>query len=160
VARPARRGRPLVSVTLRPAMPRDAAWLDAWLPAVLASVGHDAFDVRTWLPASRSGRGRIIVRDGADVGLLAYRVNAPHRGDARFEIVATLPALARRGSGMAAAALAEQELRAADVRTVYAPAPAIHGIDVYFWLRLGYRPLLRGDWPCERAGVAWLAREI
>lgn len=149
-----------MTVALRPARASDAAWLETWLPVVAASVGHDAFDVQTWLRASRGGRGRIIVRDGTDVGMLAYRVNAPHRGDALFEIVATPPALARRGSGMAAAALAEQELRAAGARTVYAPAPAMHGIDVYFWLRLGYRPLLRGDWPCERPGLAWLAREI
>lgn len=160
MARPAGRGRPLMAVTLRPAAPRDAAWLDTWLPAVLASVGHEAFDVQAWLRASPRGRGRIIVRDDADVGMLAYRVDAPVRAAALFEIVATPPERARRGSGMAAAALAERELRAAGVLTVYAPAPATHGIDVYFWLRLGYRPLLRGDWPCERPGVAWLAREI
>jgi hypothetical protein len=31
---------------------------------------------------------------------------------------------------------------------------------MYFWIRLGYRPLLRTEWPCERAGVAWLRREL
>ena len=62
--------------------------------------------------------------------------------------------------GMSAAALVEDAVRAEGVRTLYAPAPAVHGIATYFWIRLGYRPLLREEWPCERVGVAWLVREL
>jgi hypothetical protein len=61
---------------------------------------------------------------------------------------------------MQAAALLEVQLRKARIQRIYAPASAAHGIAVYFWIRLGYRPLLRADWPCNREGVAWLARDL
>lgn len=153
-----RQARP--GVALRPATPADAAWLAEWLPAVAASVGHDPIDPPSWLSSRAARRVRIIVRDGADVGVLAYRPHAPARGSATFELVATPPQFARRGSGMAAAALVEDELRAARIHTAYAPAPAAHGIAVYFWIRLGYRPLLRAQWPCDRPGIAWLMRDL
>lgn len=145
----------------------DAVWLDGWLAPVAASVGYDEIDderpgslLAERLRAGPSLRARIIVRDGSDVGLVVYRVGAPRRGAAIIEIIATPPAQARRGSGMGAAALVEDELIVAGVRTVCAPAPAAHGIATYFWIRLGYRPLARAAWPCERAGVGWFVREL
>ncbi len=146
----------------------DAAWLDEWLAPVAASVGYDELDAdrpgATLLDRSASDprvHARIIVRDSDDdVGLAVYRIDAPRRGAAVIEIVATRREFARRGSGMGAVALIEDELRAAGVGEVYAPAPAMHGIAVYFWIRLGYRPLMRAAWPCERAGVAWLVRAL
>jgi hypothetical protein len=156
-----------VTIALRPLLDADAAWLDGWLAPVAASVGYDEIDVTR--PgaslrerAQRDGgvRATVIVRDGADAGLAVYRRAALNRGSAIIEIVATPPASARKGSGMMAAALIEEELRTGGVRSLYAPAPAAHGITMYFWIRLGYRPLLRGQWPCERDGVAWLVREL
>ena len=93
-------------------------------------------------------------------GVLAYRLRPRHSDHAIVTIVATPKTAARRGAGMAAAAIVENELRDIGVQRVYAPAAAAHGISAYFWIRLGYRPLLRAAWPCERAGVAWLSREI
>jgi hypothetical protein len=61
---------------------------------------------------------------------------------------------------MSAVALVEDELRSARVDVVYVPAPAVHGIATYFWIRLGYQPILRPDWPCERSGVSWLLRDL
>jgi len=141
-----------VTVTLHPALVADETWLDGWLPAVAASVGYEA----------ERGRAKraIIERDGAPVGVLMHREHAPRRGTAIIELVATPPEHARRGAGMEAAALLEEQLRARGFRTIYAPATAIHGIAMYFWIRLGYRPLLRGEWPCEREGVAWLLRRL
>lgn len=154
-------------LTLRPAVDADVAWLDGWLTSVAASVAYgDATGAGLGLSlvdrtrAERSLRARIIMRDGGDAGLVVYRVDAPQRGSAIIEIIATPPEQARRGSGTSAAAAVEDELRAAGVRVVYAPAPVVHGIATYFWIRLGYRPLLRGEWPCERPDVAWLAREL
>lgn len=154
-------------LSLRPMATSDAAWLDGWLAPVAASVGYGEIDAER-PGASLSARAsadpgmqaRIIVRDSDDVGLVVYQVDAPGRGAAVIEIVATRREFARRGSGMAAVALIEGELRAASVRSVYAPAPAVHGIAMYFWIRLGYRPLMRAEWPCERAGVAWLVRAL
>ena len=142
-----------MTVTLRAASPSDDAWLDTWLPVVAASVGYD---VRR---GSKTNRG-IIVRDGDDVGLAIWREHTPSRGDAIIELIATPASQARLGSGMQAAELLEERLRAQGARTIYAPAPAAHGIATYFWIRLGYRPLLRAEWPCEREGVAWLMRTL
>jgi hypothetical protein len=153
-------------ISLRPVVDGDAAWLDTWLAPVAASVGYE-IDGETAggsiIARTRRERGvqaRIIERDGASVGMLVYRSAAPKRGSAIIELVAAPPAFARCGAGMGAAVLVEDELRAAGARVVYAPAPAVHGIAMYFWIRLGYRPLMRGEWPCERVGVAWLVREL
>ena len=154
-------------LTLRPVVEADVAWLDGWLTSVAASVAYGGVNgagpglsLIERMRVERSLRARIIVRDGDDTGLAVYRVDAPRRRSAIIEIIATPPERARCGSGMGAAAAVEDELRAAGVRVAYAPAPAVHGIATYFWIRVGYRPLLRAAWPCERAGVAWLAREL
>ena len=157
-----------MTIALRLLLDADAAWLDGWLAPVAASVGYELRGRSTKPTARRSTKGtkvevvrtKVIVRDGVDVGVAVYRPAAPTRGSAIIELVATLPAFARRGSGMMAAALIEEELRAGGVLRLYAPAPAVHGIAMYFWIRLGYRPLLRAQWPCEAEGVAWLVREL
>jgi hypothetical protein len=118
------------------------------------NVGYDP-------PSSGKTQKRLVIeRDTEHVGLVVYRMHAPKRGDAIIELVATPPEHARNGAGGAAAALLEDELRRRGVRRIYAPAPAAHGIAMYFWNRLGYRPLLRGAWPCAHEGVAWLMRDL
>ena len=156
-----------MNVQLRPVGDGDAAWLDGWLAPVAASVAYDEIDrerpgasLVERLRRERGLRAQVIVRDGDDAGVVVYRVGAPKREAAIVEIVATPVSLARRGSGMSAGALVEDAVRAEGVRTVYVPAPAVRGIEMYFWIRLGFRPLVRGDWPCVRAGVGWLVREL
>jgi hypothetical protein len=152
-----------VTVTLRQRTRADHVWLDTWLPAVAESVGYDASSL------DRAQKRLIIQRNidegrGTDApgcaGIIVYRTGAPSRGDAIIELVATPPEHARHGAGMEGAVLIEQQLRSSHIRRIYAPAAATHGIAIYFWIRLGYRPLLRGEWPCARAGVAWLARDL
>lgn len=160
MARAAGRGGRAVSVVLRVASGDDAAWIDGWLPAVAVPVGRDS------ATEAKNGRGktrattRIIERDGERAGALIYRLHARKRGTAIIELIATPPEHARRGSGMKAAALLEDELSVRGIREIYAPAPAARGIAMYFWIRLGYRPLERDAWPCAREGIAWLVRRI
>jgi hypothetical protein len=152
-----------VNLRLRPLVATDATWCDVWLPGVAAIVGYDARSCDALLRRSRTDRRlrlRAIERDEAPVGVLVYRLHAPSEGSAIIELVATPPEHARRSSGMAAAALVERELRRAKVVRAYAVAPAMHGIDVYFWIRLGYHPLLRPQWPCVQVGVGWMMREF
>ncbi len=153
-------------VALRPLEDGDLTWLDSWLTVVAASVGYETEGASPgeWL-RKRSARERrvrvdIVERDGRAAGVAVYRTRAPRRDAAIIELVATPPSEARRGTGMAAAALVEELLRADGARTVYAPAPAMHGIDVYFWIRLGYRPLPRAAWPCAVDGVAWMRCDV
>ncbi|HEY7567425.1 MAG TPA: GNAT family N-acetyltransferase [Gemmatimonadaceae bacterium] len=154
-----------MTIALRPARRADNAWLETWLPAVAKSVDYD--DEST----QRSQKRLIIERSasrtpgtaalGCDpVGVIIYRTDEPKAHHAIIELVATPPQCARRGAGMAAASLLEEQLRRRGMRRIYAPAAASHGIAMYFWIRLGYRPLLRHEWPCVREGVAWLSRDI
>src|SRR5438045_1288561 len=154
-------------VRLRPFSEADAAWLDEWLGEAAAAVGYDLIDRAE--PASSltrrlrdepSLRARIVGREGVDAGIILYRVHAPHGGEALFELVAVPSAQARKGSGMMAAAAVERELLELGVRSAYAPAAEVHGIAVYFWIRLGYAPVQRPEWPCERPGVLWLRRDV
>lgn len=138
----------------------DGAWLRGWLPAVAASVGYDVAWMRGDAGDGDARVVRVIVRDDVAVGVVVYRVDAPRELCAIVEFVGTPAAEARRGAGMRAAALVEDELRVRRVRTVFAPVASMHGISMYFWIRLGYRPLLRGEWPCAVEGVAWLRRDL
>jgi hypothetical protein len=146
-----------VKVALREIRPDDAAWLATWLPEVAAGAGHADFDLDEWIATDSV---RIIVGNGTDAGVVGYRLHEPTRDAALLTMVAMPRDQARRGVGMAAAALIEGTLHDAGARVLYAPATATHGISMYFWIRLGYRPLPRTGWPCSRASVAWLSREI
>jgi hypothetical protein len=154
-------------VRLRAFSPVDAAWLDGWLGAVAAGVGYEAIDhvepSSSLIQRLRDERwlcARIIEREGVDAGIVLYRAHEPRQGDGMFELVAAPAGEARWGSGMMGATVAEREMLELGVRTVYAPAPEVHGIAVYFWIRLGYAPLQRAEWPCERAGTLWLRRDL
>jgi hypothetical protein len=153
-----------MNVALRKLRDGDAAWLDTWLGACAASVGYDVIDANA---ANRSlarhvdssrAMARVIVAGDEDVGVVVFTMR--DRGAAIIEFVGVQPSRARRGFGHRGASLAEDELRASGATAIYAPAPAVHGIAVYFWIRLGYRPLQKSDWPCYRDGVAWLRRDV
>jgi hypothetical protein len=122
-------------------------------------VGYDASRI-TQSRSRNAGTIMAVLRDDEPIGVTVHAALAGRHDAAIIELIAIMPAHARHGHGHRAATFVEDTLRASGMRRVYAPAPAIHGIDVYFWIRLGYRPLLRADWPCARDGVAWLARDI
>jgi len=152
-----------VNVRLRPLIAEDASWLDAWLAPVAAGVRFplDGPPGSTLLGSlGRTRVGYAIGRDGERVGIAVARRGAPSRTAATIELIATPPEHARAGSGMTGARLLEDELRAHGARTIFAPAPEVHGIAVYFWIRLGYRPLQRPEWPCAVPGVAWMRRDL
>ena len=86
---------------------------------------------------------------------------------ATVPFLAIEPARRFRGLGGEAVLALERHLRARmRVETVYAPVPEARGLAVYFWLRLGYRPLLQAEEPDQRPGLGdealrgiWLARD-
>ncbi len=148
-----------MTASLRDLEASDAEWLDTWLPRVAGLGGYKSADAAAFLGRAKKElrfKARVIIRDSVDVGLSTYSVRID--ATAMIELIATPAEHARKGVGMAAAALIEDELCAAGATTIFAPAPAANGISMYFWIRLGYAPILRADWPCERDGVAWLRR--
>jgi len=150
-----------VNVALRDVQPNDGPWLDTWLGACAASVAYDTIDPDA---ASLSLLKRLeaggllakVIRTHQNIGIVAYRVDAP----ATIEFVGVQSAHTRRGYGHAGAALVEEVVQASGATAIYAPAPALHSIAMYFWIRLGYRPVLQHEWPCHREGVAWLKRDL
>lgn len=141
-----------MNVALRPLRSGDAAWIDTCLADALAGVSG--------IPsAAEPYERRVIERDGEPAGVVVVRVDERQRL-ATLVAVALPAAAARRGTGIRAAAMLEAELRGRGVTRIIAPAPSAHGIAVYFWIRLGYRPMPRAQWPCDTPGVAWFERAI
>jgi GNAT superfamily N-acetyltransferase len=153
-----------MNVVLRQLRGSDAVWLDSWLSQCAVSVGYDAIDAdapgRSLLNrADDDGTiARVIIAGGEDIGVVVY--GGRDGGMAVIEFVGVQPSYARRGYGHKAAELVEDELRSVGATVIDAPAPSMHGIAVYFWIRLGYRPMQQADWPCRRDGIAWMRREL
>ena len=146
------------------ATPQDAAALADWLgPAALAP---------DWEPASleatlkREAGVVISDRTGVPIGLIVVLHDRPRPGDVSLPLVAVAPGRRFNGLGGEAALAVERRLRRRGVARVYAPVPDGRGLAVYFWLRLGYRPLSTGDAPWPLAGLSpearrgiWMLRE-
>jgi hypothetical protein len=64
------------------------------------------------------------------------------------------PARRFRGLGGEAGMALDAHLRGHGFEKVYAPVPDGRGLAVYFWLRLGFRPLLPGEPPGTVVGLA------
>lgn len=147
-----------MTLELRPFAARDQSWLEGWIGQAARAMQCDE-DALAGLCADPTRLRLVIIRDGISAGVLAARERAPARGAAIIDLVATPRVHARRGVAMAAVTLLEQRLRRHGARTIYAPVPEAHGIAVYFWIRLGYRPLMRGAWPEQRDRVVWMRRD-
>lgn len=151
-------------VTLSPLDAPSAEALAAWVPGVAAAVGYSPLSSAEAVRRLAQAEGHRVWRVGVDgdespAGLVVAR--DPESGEARILLVALRADLCRRGLGHRAALEAERRLAAAGGRRVLAAVSARHGLSVYFWLRLGYRPLLASAWPaCELPDVGWMAREI
>jgi hypothetical protein len=110
--------------------------------AAVALVG--AFQDGAWSsarPSRASGRaGRGLPAESNDVACVPFISIEPSR---RF-----------RGLGGEAGLELERHLRhKLGVERVYAPVPDGRGLAVYFWLRLGFRPLTRSEAPWPLVGL-------
>jgi GNAT superfamily N-acetyltransferase len=118
-----------------------------WLAAALSP----EWQVEDCAAAIDSGCAALVSRsDGAPVGACIVSFDAPVAGAASVPLVAVEPEQRYRGLGSEAALALEQHLRGRHgVEQIFAPVPDGRGLAVYFWLRLGYRPLLgeAAPWP-------------
>ncbi|MGB2694461.1 MAG: GNAT family N-acetyltransferase [Dehalococcoidia bacterium] len=147
--------------TLRALTKDDAAALARWLPGVASDMACEAWPDEDALQAAIGGDGVLAVVEGDCAGLLAYDVRAPKRNAARVRFLAIDPTQRRLGIG-GRAALALEERLAGSFARVYVTVPARLGLALYFWLRLGYRPLTKDAWPAEPEDVpsVWMVREL
>jgi hypothetical protein len=148
----------------------------------LSALSEASFATMTWLdevlaPHWRrpdlqkvvaSGAG-VLVSDNAGeaIGMAVAALDVPRPGSASVAFIAIEPARRFRGLGGEAALALEGHLRSRlGIEAVYAPVPDGRGLAVYFWLRLGYRPLLPAEAPGaplglqgERMRGIWMVRD-
>jgi ribosomal protein S18 acetylase RimI-like enzyme len=146
---------------LRPLRRSDLGSLSAWVPVVAAAAGCERW--------SQGGALAEAVRDasvlvyGADEpeALVSFQVGEPAPGGARVEFLAAEPGRRRIGVGGRVALELEKRL-ARTARRLYVLVPGNLGLALYFWLRLGYRPLTGAErLPVEGGRVAlWMARDL
>ena len=88
------------------------------------------------------------------IGVAVAVLGAPAADAASVPFIAIEPGRRFRGLGGEAALALERYLRERfGVERVYAPVPDGRGLAVYFWLRLGYRPLLQTEAPWPLVGL-------
>ncbi len=146
---------------LRPLRKSDLASLSAWLPDVAKDVRCDRWSSAGALRAAVGAKYVLTVLEDGPAGLLTYDLAAPSPGAAHVTLLAVDPARRRRGIGGRAALALERRLRRSVAR-IYACVPARLGLALYFWLRLGYRPLMQAESPAqpEISPSVWMVREL
>lgn len=151
-------------VQLSALTPEAAAGLSGWLEAALAP---------EWTPADLqenldAGQGVVVSDESSEpIGAAVVLLGVPDGKSASVPLIAIEPQQRFRGLGGEAALALERHLRRRlAVERVYAPVPEARGLAVYFWLRLGYRPLSAGEMPRPSLGLngrptagIWMVRQ-
>jgi GNAT superfamily N-acetyltransferase len=143
----------------------DIESMASWLPAALAP---------EWALADLDGyveyEGGVLITDAdlQPIGLAVTLLEKPEAGCATVPFLAVDPARRFRGLGGEAGIALDRHLKGLGYRKVYAPIPDGRGLAVYFWLRLGFRPLRQTESPGpvtgllgeERAGIWMLSDSV
>jgi hypothetical protein len=146
---------------LRPLRLSDIDAIESWLPRAAADARCDRWSDANAL-RDAAGRKQVVVcvEDGP-AALLEYDTDAPCAGAAQVRFLAVEPGARRLGAGGRAALALERKLKRS-ARAIYVLIPEHLGLALYFWLRLGYRPLTQGDWPVapDEGASTWMVREL
>lgn len=134
-------------------------WLEAalapeWLPEDLVAAVREHEDIL------------ISDADGAPIGMAVVFFDWPGPRDATIAFLTVDPQRRFRGLGGEAGIELERYLRRIGYERVYAPVPEGRGLAVYFWLRLGFRPLSLAESPKAPLGLTsdskagiWMLRD-
>jgi GNAT superfamily N-acetyltransferase len=139
-------------VALRPLHPEDAPAVEPWLAEAVAAVDGDRPTAAT--PASirvfrevtadrwPGAAIDVIIIDGHGVnGLLVWRMRSTSSKEGavvEIDALAIRAGLRNRGYGAEAVLCLEAAHPSA---TMLAAVPRLNGLAIYFWLRIGYRPV-------------------
>lgn len=107
------------------------------------------------LDATVADGGGVLISDaeGAAIGMAIALRDVPETGCATLPFLAIDPVRRFRGLGGEAGLALDARLRSHGFEKVYAPVPEGRGLAVYFWLRLGFRPLTTPEWPGPLVGL-------
>lgn len=151
--------RPSRSLGLRPLRAADVDRLAAWLPDVAAATGC--------LKLAKADGLRELIADPAALttsdasGFIRFKVGSPDVKSAQVGFVAVQPDHRRLGIGGRMALSGERRLNS-NAQRVFVQVPESIGLALYFWLRLGYRPLTASESPRKKpnSGSLWMVRDI
>ena len=156
---------PVVSGRVRLGPLTDEAVADMpWLEAALSP----EWSLNDFENARAESMGVLISdAEGAPAGIGLVRPDSPSAGDATIAFLAMQPERRYRGlggeAGLAVERLVREKLGA---QRVYVGVPEGRGLAVYFWLRLGFRPLSIAEAPDLPLGLTsgslpgiWMLRE-
>jgi ribosomal protein S18 acetylase RimI-like enzyme len=136
---------PGLRVTVQPAS-ESADGLESWFSSTWPEIfgpgesgRHESPSFREWLGGSSGGTPSLFAVDGLPVGLLSYTTEG---GKLSIFELATAPAYRDRGLGSEAVFTLEALSRAHESAAYF---PITNGLAIYFWLRVGYRPLFRSQ---------------
>jgi hypothetical protein len=138
--------------------------MSAWLTAALAP----DWRLDDLIAQVEAGNGILISDAGSTpIGVAIVLRDCPTAFEATIPFIAIDPTRRFRGLGGEAGLALEQHLRHRHAsERLYAPVPDGRGLAVYFWLRLGYRPLLTSESPGPLIGLTagsppgiWLMRD-
>jgi hypothetical protein len=137
--------------------------MSGWLPGALAPEW-----TRIHFEAALVHADGVLISDtaGEPIGLAVVRAESPAPGCASIPLITIEPRRRFRGLGGEAGIALSQALQEQGFASVYAPVPDGRGLAVYFWLRLGFRPLLAGESPGPVTGLTgepmeglWMLRD-
>lgn len=134
---------PLSSVALKAMAP--------WLASALAP----EWQIEDLIRALHSAFG-VLIGDaaGAPIGCAVVVLHSPEEGSASVPFLAIEPSRRFRGLGGEAALALERHLRRRfRITRFYAPVPDGRGLALYFWLRIGLRPLTASQSPGAVVGL-------
>ena len=135
--------------------------LAAWLPDVANAAGCDHWTNADELHTAIDNPTILTVASDYNC-FVAYELGSPHAGAALIQLLAVAPDSRRVGlGGRVALALEKRLATSTRAKQIYVAVPSRIGIALYFWLRLGYRPLTRIDAPRTPAPSAtWMVRDL
>lgn len=147
-------------MSLRTLRKSDLGALEAWVPAIAGAVGCDRWANPVALKDAVGHPDILVYRDEAGEAFISSTPSSPMSEAARIDLLAVPTDTRRLGIGGRAAIALEKHL-AKSTRRIYVAVPSTIGLALYFWLRLGYRPLLQSDWPVPLEGTStWMVCEL
>jgi ribosomal protein S18 acetylase RimI-like enzyme len=147
------------SVKLHAVRPADIVRLAAWLPEVADKAGDSRWATANAL-ADSAANSNVLTNDEASA-FIAFDLAAPEKDAAQIDFLAVAPEQRRVGIGGRVVFGVERRLKS-KAKRLYTLVPASIGLALYFWLRLGYRPLVKNESLPVPGGDAsvWMVRDL
>jgi hypothetical protein len=137
---------------LRPLRADDAEAIERWYDKAMCLAGSPVPLEDALRAASRRGAFALTAGTSPEpFGLAVVALDKPEPGWATVTLLA-IAGLEQRDAAAGGVALLETRLRG-EARDIRASMPLETGLALYFWLRLGYRPVASG-------GGLWMIREL